>query len=257
MTHECRGAVGSGLVQDATAQLPGPCRCTCNEVCGSRACIHRARKVKGENLGTCHSWLQTQSATGRRPDEVHDHAHRGHRCEQWQRACLYRRGRRRPRPRARAGAKFAAIGTAAPGLALIIRPVNHGGGDLQYTWRLEPRGSRPATCCHSLVRLARGAVQFKYQNLQLPHALSCLAISCCTACFAIFWWNDTKLSGTIFPRIFWLRLGLYGGSALFELGIFLLFRFAPQHACKHAVPLLKLPDIAMHVANADHSLGRR
>lgn len=193
--------------------------------------------MKGENLGTCHSWLQTQSATGRRPDEVHDHAHRGHRCEQWQRARLYRRGRRRPRPRARAGAKFAAIGTAAPGLALIIRPVNHGGGDLQYTWRLEPRGSRPATCCHSLVRLARGAVQFKYQNLQLPHALSCLAISCCTACFAIFWWNDTKLSGTIFPRIFWLRLGLYGGSALFELGIFLLFRFAPQHACKHAVAI--------------------
>lgn len=80
-------------------------------------------------------------------------------------------------------------------------------------------------------------MQFKYQNLQLPHALSCLAISCCTACFAIFWWNDTKLSGTIFPRIFWLRLGLYGGSALFELGIFLLFRFAPQHACKHAVAI--------------------
>ena len=52
--------------------------------------------------------------------------------------------------------------------------------------------------------------------------------------FAVVSWENTKLHGTLFPRVYWAQHITYALSGLLELGLSLLMHFAPRFRARHA-----------------------
>ena len=52
--------------------------------------------------------------------------------------------------------------------------------------------------------------------------------------FAVVSWENTKLHGTLFPRVYWTQHITYALSGLLELGLCLLMHFAPRFRARHA-----------------------
>ena len=52
--------------------------------------------------------------------------------------------------------------------------------------------------------------------------------------FSVVFWENTKLDGTLFPRVYWTQHITYALSGLWELGLSLLMHFAPRFRARHA-----------------------
>ena len=52
--------------------------------------------------------------------------------------------------------------------------------------------------------------------------------------FSVVFWENTKLHGTLFPRVYWTQHITYALSGLWELGLSLLMHFAPRFRARHA-----------------------
>ena len=59
-----------------------------------------------------------------------------------------------------------------------------------------------------------------------------LIISCM---FSVVFWENTKLHGTLFPRVYWVQHATYALSGLLELGVSLVMHFAPRFRARYAV----------------------
>ena len=52
--------------------------------------------------------------------------------------------------------------------------------------------------------------------------------------FSVVFWENTKLHGTLFPRVYWTQHITYALSGVLELGLSLLMHFAPRFRTRHA-----------------------